>query len=414
VGSKTRRLLAGSLGGLVLLTVATGATAFVLFERFASRQQALQARVLARRQALERTANAILLSGTLARDYFLAPDDPAAPVLRSRIRGLQEQSARDLAPFPQSPSLKGEIGAYWRVLDLMSDMAGSGRRAGVDEYFRHQLAQRRETMLRIADSVGAELDRESRAGEAELERLRDHFRNVLGIELGMVMALGLIVSWGTLRKVTALESQARALSAQVVRAQEEERTAIARELHDEIGQSLSGLLLELGSASRTEATAEMRGRLQAIACTAERAVDSVRQLSLDLRPSMLDDLGLLAALEWQAREVGRRSGLDVQVEADDGAGEVPGEQSTCIYRVAQEALRNCARHSGAKHVRVGLARGERTVRLEISDDGQGFRAARTRGLGLLGMEERVALAGGHLRVESEPGKGTRVLAELPV
>jgi signal transduction histidine kinase len=197
-----------------------------------------------------------------------------------------------------------------------------------------------------------------------------------------------------------LESQARGLSAQLLQAQEEERRAIARELHDDVGQALAGVLLEA-------ATPGLRQRL-------EDAADSVRRIALSLRPSMLDDLGLVAALEWQAREVGNRTGLAIEVCADEAAGELPEAHRICIFRVAQEALRNCARHSKATHVKIALDKAMRGVTLVIDDNGRGFRIARTRGLGLLGMEERVGQLGGSFRLRSEPGRGTSVFAELPL
>jgi signal transduction histidine kinase len=202
------------------------------------------------------------------------------------------------------------------------------------------------------------------------------------------------------RRTVRLEAQARALSAQLLQAQEDERRAIARELHDEVGQALSGVLLEAP-------TPALRSRL-------EDAVDSVRRIALSLRPSMLDDLGLVAALEWQAREVGERSGLAIEVCAEESAGELPDAHRTCIFRIAQEALRNCARHSGATRVRVALEKAVRGVTLAIEDNGRGFRTGRTRGLGILGMEERAIQLGGSLRLRSEPGRGTTVLAELPL
>jgi signal transduction histidine kinase len=129
---------------------------------------------------------------------------------------------------------------------------------------------------------------------------------------------------------------------------------------------------------------------------------------------MLDDLGLVAALEWQAREVGNCTGLDIEVSADESAGGLPDAHRTCIFRVAQEALRNCARHSGATRVRVALAQAARGVTLAVEDNGKGFRVGRTRGLGLLGMEERVTQLGGSFHLRSEPGRGATVTAELPL
>ena len=155
-------------------------------------------------------------------------------------------------------------------------------------------------------------------------------------------------------------------------------------------------------------------RLAVIAELAERSVEALRRIALALRPSMLDDLGLVPALEWQARETGRLSGIPVEVSAAEGRGELPESHRTCIFRVAQEALHNCARHSQATRIGVALQRGSTCVWLRVDDDGKGFAAERTRGLGLLGMAERVGQLGGRLRVRSEPGRGTTVTAELPL
>jgi signal transduction histidine kinase len=197
-------------------------------------------------------------------------------------------------------------------------------------------------------------------------------------------------------------------------AQEEERRSIARELHDEIGQAMSRIVLDAGRARNLTESPAVRLQLAAISESAERTVEAVRRIALSLRPSMLDDLGLVAALEWQAREVGNRTGLDVEVCAEDSAGEMPDLQRTCIYRVTQEALQNCVRHASASNVRVGLTQAEKSVTLRVQDNGKGFRTGRTRGLGLLGMEERVSRLGGRMRLRSEVGRGTTLTVELPL
>jgi signal transduction histidine kinase len=129
---------------------------------------------------------------------------------------------------------------------------------------------------------------------------------------------------------------------------------------------------------------------------------------------MLDDLGLVPALEWQAREVSKRTGLRVEVTADENAGELPDEHKTCIYRVVQEALHNCARHAQARSVMVEVRQETSKILLSVEDDGHGFDTRRVRGLGLVGMEERVHHLGGALSVKSHPGKGTTVAVELPL
>ena len=136
---------------------------------------------------------------------------------------------------------------------------------------------------------------------------------------------------------------------------------------------------------------------------AEASVNIIRNMTLLLRPSMLDDFGLVPALEWQAREVSKRTGIRVQVSAADVAGELPDDLKTCIYRVVQEALHNCARHAQARSVRVVVRQEEPRIVLSVEDDGRGFDARRVRGLGLVGMEERVRHLGGAFHVRSAPG-----------
>jgi signal transduction histidine kinase len=331
----------------------------------------------------------------------------------TKLNALEANIIRAMERPDISPNLRGEVVAYWKVLQLMLEVAGRRHTAGLDAYFRRQLAQRRETMLGIAADIDRELTAERTAGEHRLAAMYRKFHWGLGMSAVVILMIGATVAFATERRLVRLEGEARALSSQLFRAQEQERRAIARELHDDVGQALSGLMIDAGSASRLDSTAEIRPRLESIAGQAEHAMDAVRRIALALRPSMLDDLGLVAALEWQAREVSRRSGLSVRVDADESAGQLLDAQRTCIYRVAQEALENCARHSAAKQVRIGLERGAGRVVLRIEDDGKGFHTGRTRGVGLLGMEERVIELGGRFHVESEAGRGTTVTAELP-
>jgi signal transduction histidine kinase len=417
VGSKTRPLLAWWLGGLLLLSVVTGVAALMVLARIRAGEAALRAGFVERSGWLEQLRSGIYLSGTLARDYLAAPTDPGATALLEKLRALETDTSSAVSRYSESrdaANLRGEVATYWKLLDLMVDVANGRHTPGTDAYFRRQLAQRRENMFWIASEIGKSLDGESRRREAELTRVYAEFRWVLLAALAVLFGLALAVSLVTGRRLMRLEAEARALSAQVVQAQEQERRAIARELHDEIGQALSGLLLDVGNAARAGDPSEVQVQLHAIAERAERTVDAVRRMALSLRPSMLDDLGLVAALEWQAREVGHRTGLDVQVQAEDSAGDLPDAYRTCIYRVAQEALQNCARHASAKHVRIGLERVANAVILRVEDDGKGFLANRTRGLGLLGMEERAAQLRGRVRVQSEPGHGTCVRAEIPL
>jgi signal transduction histidine kinase len=381
---------------MVLLAAVAGLAALAIFHRIRTGEQQLRAGLLDRTNRLERIRAGVYSSGLLAESYFHAPD----PATLDRLNDLKDDTTRAAADYGD-PNLRGELITWWRLVDLMTDLSSDRKKHTLDTYFRGQLDARRTTVLRIAAETSSALRRESERGEADVAALYRRSRTILAGAVLLIVVLGLIASVATARRLGHLENNARTLSAQLLRAQEQERRAIARELHDDVGQMLSGLLLE---AANTARVTELAGR----------AIDSVRRLALALRPSMLDDLGLVAALEWQAREVGNRSGLHVEVDALETAGELPEAQRICIFRVAQEALRNCSRHAKATRVRVALDRAASRVMLRVEDDGKGFQPARSKGLGLLGMEERVAQLGGRLRIDSQPGRGTTVTADLPV
>jgi signal transduction histidine kinase len=415
--SKSKPLLVFSFGGLLLLTALGGLAGLAALERVRTGEAAQRSRYLEHTGTLHEIRTGILLSGTLARDYFLDPLAEEADTLLAELDRAERGARAALDRYAATAGagalpLRGEVAAYWKVLDLMADMARRRRTPGVDAYFRRQLAQRRQTMLRIAADVEAALGRELRAAEAQSASMYTRLRAALIAVPLLLAVLGAAGSWLAFRRLVRLENEARALSAQLVHAQEEERRSIARELHDEVGQWLSALRLDAGHA--LAGNGDIPSRLRSIAELAERSVDALRRIALSLRPSMLDDLGLVAALEWQAREISSRSAMRVDVHAADVDGALPDSHRTCVFRVAQEALHNCARHSGARQVEVALRREPDRVRLRVNDDGRGFAAGRTRGLGLLGMEERVGRLRGRLLVRSAPGQGTTVTAELPL
>ena len=210
------------------------------------------------------------------------------------------------------------------------------------------------------------------------------------------------------------------LSARLLAVQEEERRGIARELHDEFGQGLTAALLSLKELSTTAASGSLAMPLRHVAGILTQLTQQVRTLSLNLRPSVLDDLGLLAAARWYLRERVESTGLRVTLDADEPLPRFTSLIETTCFRVMQGALTNVLRHAQARHVQVGLHFADGELRLSVRDDGRGFDVARARreavgvkSLGLLGMEERVRLAGGQYVVSSEPGEGTEVRVTLP-
>ncbi len=143
-------------------------------------------------------------------------------------------------------------------------------------------------------------------------------------------------------------------------------------------------------------------------------MNEVRDLALLLRPSMLDDFGLVPALNWHAREMTKRTGLNVVVHADEDADDLPDDHKTCIYRLVQEAVNNSARHANARSIEVMVKHEGSRVRFTVRDDGGGFDTRFVRGLGMLGMEERVRRLGGEIQIDSQLGRGTLIAAELPI
>jgi signal transduction histidine kinase len=157
----------------------------------------------------------------------------------------------------------------------------------------------------------------------------------------------------------------------------------------------------------------MQPHVAGIRDLAQNCVKVVRNMALLLRPSMLDDFGLAPALEWQAREVSRTAGIQVNVAMDGVSDNLPEQHKTCIYRVVQEALHNCVRHSGARMVRINVKQREEDISVLIQDDGRGFRPEVERGLGLVGMQERVTHLGGTFRIDSQIDRGTLLAITLP-
>jgi two-component system sensor histidine kinase UhpB len=216
------------------------------------------------------------------------------------------------------------------------------------------------------------------------------------------------------RMLQRLENERRRSGEMVLAAQEEERKRIARDLHDEVNQALTALLLRIEAAAQ-DAPPALRAELAETKQLANRAMNELLDLARQLRPTALDDHGLVAALRTQVKLQDRRGHASVHFWADPTLGELPSDVQVVIYRVAQEALVNAGRHSDAAHIEVSLERRGSSVVLIVSDNGSGFAFDdEGKGLGLSGMRERALLVGGALEIDSRPGKGTTVKLQVPV
>lgn len=261
-----------------------------------------------------------------------------------------------------------------------------------------------------------------------IRELEDTARRVWGGDLGARVAPSLVADRHMTRvgrtinllldALTSDRARMRRLASLVITAQDEERSRIARELHDSTAQSLTAIVLQLSAAARDASTPELAERLSEVKELAGSALEEVRTLSHRVHPRVLDDLGLVAAVRWLARQARDSAGVDVTVDAVGETESIPAPAASVLYRVAQEALTNAVRHAGPTAVAIVVQADADTAMLEVADDGRGFdlaeAEARRPGMGLFSMRERVSLVDGQLDVISSPGSGTRVVARVPL
>jgi signal transduction histidine kinase len=395
---------------------------------------------LRRTQILERIRSNVYLSGTYIRDFLLDPDPQKTEQDRSAL--IQRRAPMEAAMNDYKGLLQPEEGAafetlrqewkdYWELLDKVLLWNPAERRRAGYAFLRDDLFSRRTSILTATDQIATITTARLRSDEIQAGFAYRHYRSRLTVAIGLTIGLGLLLAAFSIRQIFKLEmetasryrdiSDAREalqeLSARLRAAQEDERKHIARDLHDEVGQALTGVLLEMANLStliRAQKIELLEPKAIEIKKLIEDSIAVVRNMALLLRPAMLDDLGLLPALQWQAREITRRSGIRVKIAAEGIPETLPDDLKTCIYRVVQEALHNAVQHAQAHLVRVSVRLDQGHIYLSIQDDGKGFHPKEERGMGLLGMEERVSHLGGSFALESEPGEGAILRVILPV
>jgi signal transduction histidine kinase len=437
---RSRLALAFGFGGVLAIMLLAGGDALRVLNNFRRNDDRIRREFLFRNHVLSDIRSDVYVSGTYIRDYLLEPESARADAYRASLEqvhghmeGALESYGSQIAPAESThyTALRAELNEYWSILAPIFRWNPEERRRLGYAFLRDEVFPRRQNMLAIADRIAAINEQQLNAGNEEVAGLLRGFQTRLAVTLFAALALGLGMTWFSMRRVLDMEKQAQArydesidargrlkeLSAKLVQAQETERRALSRELHDEVGQSLSAVLVELRNLStslaarREERTHE---QVETIKGLVESTIRVVRNMALLLRPSMLDDLGLIPALKWQAREVSKRTSMDVSIAAELNDQDLPDEYNTCIYRVVQEALHNCSSHAHASSVRIRVHQDQGRLSLSIQDDGQGFDSRQVKGLGLLGIEERVARLGGTSSVHSDPGSGTVLAIELPI
>ncbi|HTS69934.1 MAG TPA: sensor histidine kinase [Terriglobia bacterium] len=424
-----------AFGGLLAIMVAAGLNALQTLRELHRAEEVARSQYLTQTQVLATVTYLARISDGTVERYVLSVDSAASAGPRDQITRQAEQAHTALRNYPASPDpeeqallkdMEEQLTEEERTVQAIFSLRPEERRRRGADLVSQELIPRRlkiqEMSQRIEDSSRQRLNEGMLQEFGALQTRLTHM-------ILLALVTGLLLATASAFYILRLERQAQQryrdlarsrhdlerLSAQLVDAQETERKSLSRELHDEVGQSLGALLVDVGRLTNLlpSESPPMQEHLGRIKAAAENAVRTVRNMALLLRPSMLDDLGLVPALEWQGREVSRRTEMEVEVQSENVPENLPDEYKICIYRVVQEALNNAARHAESRTARVRVIQDNQKIEVSIVDHGRGFDPRRVRGLGLVGMEERVKRLGGSLTLESRPGEGTTVKAELP-
>ncbi len=439
---RTWPVAALGLGGLLLLVVVSLLTASRRAQEIYTQLDRLNAHHRNVEGKLRRLRSDVHLSGILVRDYLLDHDRARTPQYRQRLKEFRRDNLETFGELlvlaRQRPgddqriaSLQARLEEYWQSMNPVFDWTPAEKVTRSARFLRREVLPRREALLTLTQQIEGLNNANLAAQHAEVARRHSDLRGDLETLLWESVLLGLLVAVSAVIRLRVLErrseqqrtvaeraeQQMRQLSQQLVATQEEERRKLSRELHDHVGQTLTALRMELGRIERLRVPGN--DRIAAAVGEARSLVDevvrTVRDLALGLRPSMLDDFGLQAALEWHVRDLTRRSGLAVALEINGDFTDLVDQQKTCIYRVVQETLTNCVRHSRARRVTVSVSRRSEGLDLAIADDGIGIDRLRpAEGLGLKGIEERVRELAGTMTIDTAVDAGTTVRVRLPL
>lgn len=431
IQARTSLLMAVGFAALLLVIAVSS---FVVWRNFTASQRRATESYNAHLQsqaALDTLRANVYLIGILTRDYLLDPNPTSANLYLQQFVSVKEQteaSFQVLESFAHTDAERTALGLLRQEIAQNYDPAGiilswspgemEQRRA---EMMRERLRQRQE-IVALAGSVEEMISANFTAERQRRIQADQDFQRSLGWTMAIAFFLTFAVTGVTFARLFSLgrqsqtaESQLRLLSVRLRTAQEEERRHLSRELHDQVGQMLTGLRMELALIARLWAgsNAEFSTRIAQAKGTAEQTLQIVRNIAMLLRPSMLDDLGLSPALSWLVSEISRTSGIPIRSDIDPQVDKLPDGHRTCMYRVVQEALTNVSRHSGAHSAEVTIRTDGKWIAGTVSDDGNGFEPNASRRLGILGMEERVRELGGSIHFTSSAGNGTRIEIRLP-
>ena len=433
-------------GFLVILAVWLASTLY--FTRRLSETQersaAIHARYTRGQELLFAIRSQVLLGSIYVRDALFETSQslPDAAPIRDQLRGLQAQVNQEIEQYKTIASadegatwnrLEDELREYWdAAVQVVSPHADD--RMAAQRSLQTDVIPKRDGIVRLSDEIRQVMSANATMEQREVSDINSQVRRriwettAIGVTVGAAIAL--FSTWYVRRleaavrdehaKVARNREELRHLSGRLVQAQEDERRTIARELHDEIGQALTAVEVELAVAEGTVA-ADVRAveAIHEARTVTQRALSGVRDLSQLLRPSMLDDFGLPDTLKWYLRKFSDRTGVRTELIEERLDDRLPIDVEVSVYRAVQEALTNVSRHAQASTCRVFVQRLAASVIVTVEDDGVGWQAGksgtgRSDGLGLIGIRERALELGGTFRIEGRDGKGTRLTIELPL
>jgi signal transduction histidine kinase len=423
---KTWLVAALGLGSLVVLIAVSMLVSSRRAEEIYAQLDELNAHHRRVEANLRRLRSDVNLSGIFVRDYLLDIARERAPEYRQQLSEFRRTNMATLAELStlvqhddRIASLQTKLEDYWQTFDPLFDWTTGEKILRSAAFLRQEVVPRREAALTIAAEIEA-LNNANVANQREAVAKRyAAFRAGLQRLLWQTLLLGISVAVVVVVRLRVLERrsehaerQMRELSQQLVNAQEEERRNLSRELHDHVAQVLTGLRMELGRVERlSPAVAPVVAECRTLVDDMFR---TVRSLALGLRPSMLDDFGLQAALEWHARDCMRRYAIDVDLQTEGDFDQLTDTHRTCVYRIVQEATTNCVRHARARKIQIRVTADGDHLRVSVSDDGRGLDPHQRPGLGLRGIDERVKELQGTMTISSARTGGTTVLVALPL
>jgi signal transduction histidine kinase len=339
-------------------------------------------------------------SGNVGRAQELGRAALAADLATLDLAVIHERAVESLASVhdfsnPKNGSLRRATGFFTQALVPLEVDRRTTRET--NRHLQQHAAELAEGNRRLQREIT-----QRKAGETVIRKGREQYRKLF-------------------LNSQAMQKKLRKLTRQIITAQEEERKAISRELHDQVMQTLVGINVELATLGRGAAVGldTLKKKIARTQRLVENSMKKVHQFARELRPPVLDDFGLIPALHAYSKNLTERKKLKIQMTAFGGVEALGAAKRTVLFRVAQEALTNIARHAGATSVRISISEVSGAIRMEINDNGKSFDVDKTlaassnKRLGLVGMKERVEMVGGKLAIESNPGRGTIVRADIP-